>query len=119
MKARTKEEWIEVYNKKLGMKYVPDEHEITAFHPEHGFLSFIDQAYSEPGIFEVHLMVGDGEWWMRRIKEVMRQTGATKIRYITRRKPEAWARKYGARIAAYIMEADIDDIKIWSDKMEV
>jgi hypothetical protein len=55
---------------------------------------------------------------MKRIKEVMKATGATKIRYITRRKPETWIRKYGARIAAYIMEADIDDLKIWSDKIE-
>ena len=117
MKTRTKEEWIGVYEKRLGMKYTPEEYELTAFHPEHGFFSFIDPAYTEPGVFEVHLMVGDGEYWMRLMKQAMKESGCTKVRFITRRNPEAWTRKYGAKIRAYIMEADIDDIKIWTDKL--
>jgi hypothetical protein len=112
MKARTKEEWIEIYNKKTGKKYVPIKHEMVAFHPEHGILSFIDQAYTEPGVFEVYVMAGDGPYWMRLIKEVMTKTGATKIRYVTRRNPKTWTRKYGAHICAYVMEADIDEIKV-------
>jgi hypothetical protein len=108
---KTIEEWIAVYEKKLGMKYVPNEHELWSYHPDHGFLSFIDPAYSEPGVFEIHLVVGNGKYWAKLIKEVMRATGCTKATSVTRRSPHTWARRYGAKIRAYVMEVDINDLK--------
>ena len=116
MKPRTKEEWIQIYERKTGAKYAPQEYEWVSFDPERGLFSFIDPAHTDPGVLEVHVMIGDGEYWMRRMKQAMREAGLTKVRFITRRNPETWARKYGAKIRAYIMEADIDDIKIWSEK---
>jgi hypothetical protein len=117
MKARTKEEWIAFYEKKTGRKHIPLQNEMCSYHPEHGYLSFLVPPYADPGVFEIHVMIGDGGFWVPLVKESMREAGLTKVQFLTRRNPATWKRKYGARTVAYIMEADIDDIKVWNNKL--
>jgi hypothetical protein len=112
MKSRTFQEWIQIYEKKLGMKYKPEPHELVSWLPDKGVFTFMDPYYSQPGVLEVGLCVGDGKFWIGLMVQFMRENGLGKVQYITRRNPETWARKYGAHVRAYIMEADIDDIKV-------
>jgi hypothetical protein len=112
MKARTLEEWIAYYEKKTGGKHTFRTDEKVAFHPEHGYLSFIDPAFSKPGVFEGHIIVGDAPFWIDCVKKYMRGLGLTKARFYTTRNPEAVMKRYGGKIKGYWMEIDIDDFKI-------
>jgi hypothetical protein len=112
MKERTIQEWVGAYEKRLGIKYTPEPRELISYLPDKGVFTFIDPHYSQPGILEVGLCVGDGKFWIGLMKQFMRENDLRKVQFITRRNPETWNRKYGTHIKAYIMEADIDDIKV-------
>jgi hypothetical protein len=109
--TRTLEEWVAIYEKRLGVKYTPEPDEWISYDPGKGVFSFREPAHTEPGVLEVGLCVGDGKYWIRLMKRFMRDNGLETVRFITRRNPETWTRRYGARIRSYIMEADIDEIK--------
>jgi hypothetical protein len=111
VKARTKEEWIEIYRESTGEEIVPAPHLFLSWHPEHGAMTFIDPACSEPGVLEIVNMVGDGKFWSRIAKKFMRSAGLTTARLFTRRNPGAVNRRFGLRVVGYTMEANIDDIK--------
>jgi hypothetical protein len=112
MRARTKEEWIALYEKTVGMTHEPLPHELLTWDPERGAMSFIDPAFSEPGVFEGRIIVGDGKFWLRLVKRFMAGNGLTKATFFTRRNPEAVARRFGFHVREYVMEAAIDDFKV-------
>lgn len=104
----TKDEWLEFFESKTGCRELElYENERVFFHPDYGFLT----CYVHDDVLELHYGCGDGKLWAKIVKEIMREKGLKKVRFFTKRNPKAWQRKYGARIRAYYMEADIDDIK--------
>ena len=112
MAPRTKEEWIRQYEKITGREYQPLQHELIAWEPERGVMSFIDPAWSEPGVFELHIVIGDGKYWMRVTKSFMAENGLTRLMFFTRRNPKAIERRFGCRIQGYVMEANIDEFRL-------
>ena len=105
----TPAEWIKWYVEHGGSEDLElDEREIVLFHPEHGFITFL----THDDILELHHMVGDGKYWFRVLKRIMKLRGLKTIRAYTRRNPKAWMRKYGGRIRGYYMEASIDEIQV-------
>lgn len=101
-----------MYEKATGGKYMPLRHELLSWHAEHGVMTFIDPAFSEPGVFEGHIIIGDGKYWLGLVKQLMLKTGLTKATFFTRRNPQAVERRFGFRVQGYVMEAGIDDFKI-------
>jgi hypothetical protein len=56
-----------------------------------------EPAHTDSGVLEVGLCVGDGKYWIRLMKRFMSDNGLKTVRFITRRNPETWTRRYGAR----------------------
>ena len=107
-KAKTPAEWLEWYEKHGGHKDLElDEREMVCFRPENGFITFL----LHDDILELHHMCGDGKFWQNEIVNIMRRKGLTKLRAFTRRKPKAWARKYGGHIRGWYMEADLEELE--------
>ena len=110
MTSRTKEEWQEWYTERTGIKdleLLADE--LILFHPEHGFMALF---VNDEETLYLHHLCGDGEYWSRVLREIMRQKGLKKLRAYTKRNPQAWMRKYGGRIIGYEMECGIDELKV-------
>jgi hypothetical protein len=112
LEERTLEEWIALYEKSTGREWEPLPHEWVSWTPERGVMTFIDPAYSEPGTFEGHIIIGDGKYWLGLIKEFMTQNGLTKATFFTRRNPVPIQRRFGFHIRGYVMEANIDELKV-------
>ena len=109
MKSRTPDEWLDWYVSHGGSKDLElDPNETVYFHEEHGLVSWL----IHDDILEVHHMLGDGKYWARVLKDVMKYCGLKKLRAYTSRNPKAWERKYGGHIRGYYMECDIDEIKV-------
>ena len=111
MKSKTPSEWVEWYKEHSGEDNVeirPDEH--IDYHPEHGFICYyIDH---DKGILHNHYTCGDGKYWARIYKTIMEIHGLKKLIVYTHIDTKAWTRKYGGHIKGYIMEVDIDEIKV-------
>ena len=106
--ARTPGEWLEWYEAHGGSKDLElDDREMTCFRPEKGFITFL----IHDDILELHHMCGDGKFWQNELVKIMRRKGLSKLRAFTRRNPGAWARKYGAHIRGWYMEAGLDELE--------
>lgn len=110
MMKRTINEWLSWYKEHGGTDNLELEpYELIQYHPEHGFIAY----FCHEDILELHHMVGDGKYWQSFIRNMlMGINGVKKVRYFTRRNPQAIARKYGGHIRGYYMECDIDEFKI-------
>lgn len=109
MKGKNPREWVDWYVQHGGSRDLEQlDDEITLFHKEHGFISFVIR----DNILELHHMVGDGKYWQQVIIKIMKLANLDKIRAFTKRNPKAWARKYGGHIIGYYMECDLNEIKI-------
>ena len=108
-KIMTQNEWLDWYEQHGGSRNLElDTREQVLFTPEHGFISVL----VHDDILELHHMVGDGKYWAKVLKRIMKVLNLKKLRAFTRRNPKAWQRKYGGHIRGYYMEADYDEIKI-------
>ena len=108
MTAKTQSEWLDWYEQHGGSRDLQQrEDEITLFHQEHGFISFLIC----DDIFELHHAVGDGKYWQSVIKKIMKLENLKTLRAFTKRNPKAWMRKYGGHIRGYYMECDINELK--------
>ena len=110
MQARTKQDWVDYYEKKTGGRFVMAPDEMVLFHPRHGFLTFF--LNQEDECIEVHHAVGDGKFWQAQAIRMLHVLGMERVRFFTRRNPEAWIRRYGGHIRGYYMEVELDEIKV-------
>ena len=95
------QEDIEKYLKKSGDSFIYEDNIIVN---EHGFLSWI---IDTDGAFVALNVYGDGDYWDSFIMQLAEKLGCTKARFATRRNPKVWERKYGYKIAGYIMEKEV------------
>lgn|GEM_PF-5351538 len=109
VEPRTKQEWVDYYERKTGGRFVLGFDEFVLFHPRRGFLTFFVNREDE--CIEVHHAVGDGKYWQSQAIRMLRVLGMKKVRFFTRRNPEAWMRRYGGHIRGYYMEVGIDETK--------
>lgn len=70
---------------------------------EHGFCSF----RTDRNVLYIINTYGDGKYWDEYLTKVAKENGCTKMRFHTRRNPEAFARKYGAKLVGYVMEREV------------
>lgn len=110
MQARTKQDWVDYYEKKTGGRFVMAPDEMVLFHPRHGFLTFF--LNQEDECIEVHHAVGDGKFWQAQAIRMLHVLGMKRVRFFTRRNPEAWIRRYGGHIRGYYMEVGLDETKV-------
>lgn len=75
------------------------------FNTPFGF--FVLQLGRTDGVLFVPALSGDGEKLVPYILEEGRKLGYKKVRFITKRNPKAWERKYGFKQTAYVMEGDL------------
>ena len=109
MKQKNQNGWLDWYVQHGGQKDLNlRDDETVLFHEEHGFISF----FVLDDVLHIHHMVGNGKYWVNIIKQIMKMLHLTKIRWCTKRNPNAWIRKYGGHVLGYYMECDFDDIKI-------
>lgn len=109
MRPRTKQEWVDWYERKTGGRFVLAPDELVVFHPEHGFLTLF--VNPEEQCLECHHIAGDGRFWQKQIIRMLSRTGMTRARFFTRRNPEAWMRKYGGHVRGWYMEVGLDETK--------
>ena len=57
----------------------------------------------------VHQCYGDGEHWVREIRKLAHERRIKDIRFITKRNPKAFTRKYGFKLEGYIMTIDSEE----------
>lgn len=110
MKARTKQEWVDYYERKTGGRFVIGYDEFVLFHPRHGFMTFF--VNREDQCIEVHHAVGDGKYWQEQAIRGLKALGMQSVRFFTRRNPEAWIRRYGGHIRGYYMEVRLDEARV-------
>lgn len=95
------ERWISDYLRKSGDDSLDASHNLEV--NEHGFLTWHALGEQFWGIN----VYGDGDYWDAWIIRKAKELGCTKICFLTRRNPEAWKRKYGYELAAYVMEKKV------------
>lgn len=111
MKSKTKEEWLNWYKERSGIEDLGIvQGEIISFHPEHGFIVYALD--TENAILLSHHTCGDGKYWAKVYKTIMKMFGLKKLIGYTQRNPNAWIRKYGGHIKGYELEVDLDEFKI-------
>jgi hypothetical protein len=110
MKARTPEEWSELYEGKSRSKIEYSRGEEVLYQPDKGFFSFV--LNPDDKCLECCKIVGDGKYWQAQIIAILKHLGWSRVRFFTKRNPEAWIRRYGGHIRGYYMEVDWDDVKI-------
>lgn len=95
------EEDIKRYLEKSGDTHLDPENIIVN---EHGFLSWtIDD---NGALFGLNVY-GDGNYWDKFLVELANKLGCKQIRFATKRNPKVWERKFGYKIAGYIMEKEL------------
>jgi hypothetical protein len=73
---------------------------------EHGFASY--QIIEEGElILVVGNVYGDGEYWSNHLNRVAVENGCRKMRFATRRNPDAWCRKFGFDCVGWILEKEV------------
>lgn len=71
---------------------------------EHGFAS-----YSIEGeVLIIGNVYGDGGYWRDFFNDKAKENGCTRLRFATRRNPEAWNRKYEFECVGWILEKDVE-----------
>ena len=71
---------------------------------EHGFCSY-KIAHGNLICFSAY---GDGEHWDNFLMSKAKESGCKKYMITTRRNPKVFERKYGFKIAGYILEKEVD-----------
>lgn len=72
---------------------------------EHGFASY----FMESGVLVVICLCGDGKYWNEFFENLARKNNCNKIRFTTKRNPEAWKKLLGVDLVGYILERDIQN----------
>jgi outer membrane protein assembly factor BamB len=92
---------IEKYLRKSGDQFIYEDNIVVN---DHGFMSWM---IDTDGSFVALNVYGDGEYWDSFIMQLAEKLGCTKARFATRRNPKAFERKFGYKIAGYIMEKEV------------
>jgi len=80
-------------------------HTANLIENEHGFASYY---FSEDGESIILLSVyGDGRYWDSFFEDMARENGLKRVRFVTKRDPRLFARKYGYRVTGYHMEKEV------------
>lgn len=107
-KPKTPREWLDWYEARRGEEVAPLDDEQVLFCEEHGFIGFI----VHDDVFEIHQMASDSaDWWKPQVVRLMKELGLGKLRFFTRRNPNAIMRKHGGRIRGYYMEMDVSELE--------
>jgi len=70
---------------------------------EHGFCSYsIDK-----DVLIIGNVYGDGKYWDSFLSEIATNNGCVKMRFATRRNPEAFTRRHGYNVVGYILEKEV------------
>lgn len=70
---------------------------------EHGFASY----FLEPHVLVVVNVCGDVKHWDKFFSNMAKENNCKKIRFVTRRSPEAWGRLIGFELVGYILEREV------------
>jgi len=95
------QEDIKKYLKKSGDQFIYEDNIIVN---EHGFMSWM---LDTDGAFVALNVYGDGDYWDSFIMQLAEKLGCTKARFATRRNPKTFEKKFGYKIAGYIMEKEV------------
>lgn len=70
---------------------------------EYGFMSWVieDEAVVAVQVY------GDGVYWKQRLTDIAKENGCSKIMFHTQRNPQAWVRKYNAKIVHSLMMIEV------------
>lgn len=71
---------------------------------DHGFCSY----KVSNGILVGFTGYGDGEYWDKFLQEKAKENDCNKYMITTRRNPKVFERKYGFKIAGYILEKEVN-----------
>ena len=71
---------------------------------EHGFASW----RIEDDVLHAIQVYGDGIYWKKYLMKIAKDNGCDQLMFYTKRNPEAWKRKYNARIVETIMSIVVE-----------
>lgn len=71
---------------------------------EHGFMSYL----INDDRFVVVNVYGDGQYWLDESNRLAKENNCTKIFIGTRRKPDAFIRKYKFKLSGYLLEKEVE-----------
>ena len=112
MKSRSIKEWLE-WRKEHGAEEVGElpPNALIDYHPEYGFIAYeIDK--DRETLVNI-CTCGDGKYWARVYKDIMKLYGLKKLELYTEYKnPKVWERRFGFRIKGYLMEVGVDELKV-------
>ena len=103
------EEWIEYYEEKSDSRFRMSPGEKIVFGEEKGFFSYC--IVPEREAVEIPKMVGEGKYWAKEIRKMVKALGLKKVLFFTKRNPDTWIRTYGGRIYGYYMEITLEEAK--------
>ena len=103
------EEWIERYEEGSRSRFRLSHGEQIVFEEDKGFFSYV--VCEEREALEIPKMVGDGRYWAKVIKEMVKKMGLKKALFFTKRNPAAWIRRYGGKIYGYFLEVTLEEAK--------
>lgn len=97
--------WINLYNKKANQSfYIPENHIFVA-DSKKGFMTY----EVDGDTFYVGLVAGDGRHWNSEIDRLAKKHKCKKILFGTyRNNPAAFTRKYGYKVAGFILEKEVE-----------
>lgn len=81
-----------------------DGEDIYRYNTPHGFFAV---RFLEKGVMFVVALSGDGKLLVPWIESEAVKLGYKKIRFLTKRNPKVWKRKYGYDVAEYVMEKEL------------
>lgn len=109
-KPNTPREWLDWYEARRGEEVAPLPDSEFLFAPEHGFVTYrCCDDWLEVGF----MGTDDAKFWIEKLITIMKLKGLSKLRFFTRRNPEAWRRKYGCRVyeTGYFMEVGVEELE--------
>ena len=92
---------IDRFTRKSKLDEIDISHEVVS--NEHGFATWKDTGK------EIFIMncYGDGEYWKNYFYDIAKSYGYKSFKFFTKRNPDSFVRKYGAKIDGYIISYEV------------